>query len=129
MNFAKFLRTPFLQNTPGTTPTASEERRFFKLAADKSVKTACVCIAFFFHCFKYYGQNIFSRITVLYLIAKVERKEKTFYLKQDYPLSEKKISKMFQVKVITKYVRKMIVPSFMFLFNLWKSIVLCVKKM
>ena len=66
---------------------------------------------------------------VLYLIAKVERKEKTFYLKQDYPLSEKKISKMFQVTVITKYVRKMIVPSFMFLFNLWKSIVLCVKKM
>ena len=55
--------------------TASEEKRFFKLAPNKSVKTACVCIAFFFHYFKYYGQNIFSRITVLYLIAKVERKE------------------------------------------------------
>ena len=27
------------------------------------------------HYFEYYGQNIFSRITVLYLIAKVERKE------------------------------------------------------
>ena len=40
-----------------------------------SVKTACVYILFFFHYFKYYGQNIFSRITVLYLIAKVERKQ------------------------------------------------------
>ena len=47
-----------------------------KLASNKSVKTACICIVFFFfHYFKYYGQNIFSRRTVLYLIAKVERKE------------------------------------------------------
>ena len=49
-------------------------RRFLKLASVKSVKTVCVCIVFFFHYFKY-GQNIFSRITVLYWIAKVERKE------------------------------------------------------
>ena len=33
---------------------------------------------------------------------------------------------MLQVKAINKDVRKMIVPSFMFLFNLSKSIVLCV---
>ena len=36
---------------------------------------------------------------------------------------------MFQVKAISKDVRKTIVPSFMFLSNLWKPIVLCVKKM
>ena len=36
---------------------------------------------------------------------------------------------MFQVKAISKDVRKMIVPSFMLLFNLSKSVVLCVKKM
>ena len=70
--------------------TASEEKRFSKLAPNKSVKTACVCIAFFFHYFKYYGQNIFSRITVLYLIARVERKEKTFYLKHEIILCQKK---------------------------------------
>ena len=70
-------------------PTASEER-FFKLAPNKSLKTACVCIAFFFHYFKHYGQNIFSRITVLYLIAKVEIKEKTFYLKHEIALFQKK---------------------------------------
>ena len=45
-----------------------------KLASVKSVKTACVCIVFFFSYFKYYGQNIFSITTVLYLTAKVERK-------------------------------------------------------
>ena len=50
------------------------EEVFFKLASVKSVKTACVCIVFFFHYFKYYGQNIFSRTMVLYLIVKVERK-------------------------------------------------------
>ena len=63
--------------------TASEERRLFKLASNKCVKTACVCIVFFFHYSKYYGQNIFSRITVLYLIAKVKEKKKTFYLKHE----------------------------------------------
>ena len=37
---------------------------------------------------------------------------------------------MFQVKVISKEVRRMIVTSFMFLcFNLLKSVVLCVKEM
>ena len=36
---------------------------------------------------------------------------------------------MFQVKAISKDVRKMIVLSFMLLFDLWKSIVLCLKKM
>ena len=35
---------------------------------------------------------------------------------------------MFQVKAISKDVRKTIVPSFMFVFNLSKSVALCVKK-
>ena len=84
---------------------------------NQSVKTARVCIVFFFHYFKYYGQNIFSRITVLYLIAKVERKNKLFNLKHEIILCQKeKRSKMLQVKVISKDVRKTIVPSFMFLF-------------
>ena len=87
VNFGQFLRTPFLTEHPRS--TASEER-FFKLAPNKSLKTACVCIAFFFHYFKHYGQNIFSRITVLYLIAKVEIKEKTFYLKHEITLFQKK---------------------------------------
>ena len=63
------------------------------------------------------------------LIAKVDRKE-TFYLKHEIIFCQKeKRSKMFQVKAISKDVRKTIVPSFMFLFNLSKSVVLCVKKM
>ena len=67
---------------------------------------------------------------VLYLIAKVERKNKLFNLKHEIILCQKeKRSKMLQVKVISKDVRKTIVPSFMFLFNLSKSVVLCVKKM
>ena len=36
---------------------------------------------------------------------------------------------MFQVKAMSKDVRKRIVPSFMSLFNLSKSVALCVKKM
>ena len=67
---------------------------------------------------------------MLYLIAKVEIKEQTFYLKHEIILlSERKRSKMFHVKRISKDVRKTIVPSFMFLFNLLKSVILCVKKM
>ena len=89
----------------------------FKLASNKCVKTACVCIVFFFHSFKYYGQNIFSRITVLYSIAKVERKEKTFDLKHEICQKEKR-GKMLQVKVTSKDIRKTTVPSFMFLLNL-----------
>ena len=55
VNFAKFLRTPFLQNT---------SRRLFLnkkgfLESNKSFKTACDCTVFFFHYFKY-GQNIFQ---------------------------------------------------------------------
>ena len=97
VNFAKFLRTPFLQKNSWA--TASEERSFFKWAPNKSVKTACVCTAFFFHYFKYYGQNIFSRITALYLTAKVERKEKTFYLKHEIILCQKKReSKCFRLR-------------------------------
>ena len=84
------------------------------MASNQSVKTACACIAFFFH-FKYYSQNVFSRITVPYLIAKVERKNKLFNLKHEIILCQKeKRSKMFQV--ISKDIRKTIVPSFMFLF-------------
>ena len=67
---------------------------------------------------------------VLYIIAKVERKNKLLNLKHEIILCQKETrSKMFQVKVISKDVRKTIVPSFMFLFNLSKSVVLCVKKM
>ena len=36
---------------------------------------------------------------------------------------------MFQVKAITKDVRKTVLPSFMFLFDMSKSVVLFVKKM
>ena len=69
------------------------------------------------HYLKYYSQNSFSRITVLYLIPKVERKNKLFNLKHEIILCQKeKRSKMLQVKVISKDVRKTIVPSFMFLF-------------
>ena len=77
------------------------KRRFFKLASNQSVKTACVCIVFFFHYYKYQGQNVFSRITVLYLTAQVERKKKHFDLKPEIILCQKeKRSKMLQVKVI-----------------------------
>ena len=56
---------------------------------------------------------------------------KLFNLKHEIILCQKeKRSKMLQVKVISKDVRKTIVPSFMFLFfNLSKSVVLCVKEM
>ena len=68
---------------------------------------------------------------MFYLIAKVERKNKLLNLKHEIILCQKeKRSKMLQVKVISKDVRKTIVPSFMFLFfNLSKSVVLCVKEM
>ena len=67
---------------------------------------------------------------MLYLIAKVERKNKLFNLKHEIILCQKeKRSKMFQVKAISKDVRKMIVPSSKFCFNLSRSVVLCVKKM
>ena len=68
---------------------------------------------------------------MLYIIAKVERKNKLFNLKHEIILCQKETrSKMFQVKIISKDVRKAIVPSFMFLlFNLSKSAVLCVKEM
>ena len=73
---------------------------------------------------------IFKRRTVSYLIAKTETKEQTLYLKHEIILYQKeKRSIIFQVKTIIKDVRKMIVPSFMFLFNMSKSFVLCVKKM
>ena len=76
-------------------------------------------------------KTFFSRITVLYIIAKVERKNKFFNLKHEIILClKKRRSKMFQVKLISKDVRKTIVPSFMFLFfNMSKSVVLCVKEM
>ena len=62
------------------------------------------------------------------LIAKVDRKE-TFYLKHEIVFCQKeKRSKMFQVKAVSKDVRKTIVPS-KFHLNLSRSVVLCVKKM
>ena len=68
---------------------------------------------------------------MLYLIAKVERKNKLFNLKHEIILCQKETrSKLSQVKVISKDVRKTIVPSLMFLFfNLSKSVVLSVKEM
>ena len=70
---------------------------------------------------------------MLYLIAKVEimkLSHEIIKLKHEIILCQKeKRSKMFQVKAISKDVRKTIVPSLMFLFNLSKSVVLCVKKM
>ena len=68
---------------------------------------------------------------MLYIIAKVERKNKLFNLKHEIILCQKeKRSKMLQVKVISKDARKTIVPSFMFLFfNLPKSVIVCVKEM
>ena len=74
--------------------------------------------------------NVFSRTTVPYLIAKVERKEETLCLKHEISFYQKeKRSKIFQVKAISKDFRKAIVSSFMFLLNLSKSVVLCAKKM
>ena len=62
--------------------------------------------------------------------SKVERKNKLFNLKHEIILGQKeKKRKLFQVKVISKDLRKMIVPSFMFLFNLSKSVAFCMKKM
>ena len=82
MNFAKFLRTPFLTEY------------IWRLLL-KSVKTACVGNVFLFHYFKYYGQNIFSRTTVLYLTAKVERKEWTLFKTWNYLVSERKEKQNF----------------------------------
>ena len=68
---------------------------------------------------------------MLYIIAKVKRKNKLCNLKHEIILCQKETrSKMFQVKVISNDARKTIVPSFVFLFfNLSKSVVLCVKEM
>ena len=56
-------------------------------------------------------KTFFSRITVLYLIAKVERKN-SFYSKHGIIFCQKeKRSQMFQVKAISKDVRKTIVCS------------------
>ena len=68
--------------------------------------------------FQILWSNIFSRITVLYLIGKVEIIMKLSHeiikLKHAIILCQKKKrSKMFQVKAIRKDVRKMIVASFM----------------
>ena len=55
--------------------------------------------------------DIIVKTTVLHLIAKVERKEKTYYLKHEIILHQKeKRRKVFQVKAISKDIRKAIVP-------------------
>ena len=67
---------------------------------------------------------------MLCLIAKVQRKKLSFYSKHEIVFGQReKRSKMFQVKAISKDVRKGIVPSLISLFNLSRSVVLCVKKM
>ena len=73
-----------------TSSQKNEQRRFFKLASVKSAKTYCVCILYFFHYFKHYSQNIVSRTTVSYLIAKVERKENSLFKTWNYHVSERK---------------------------------------
>ena len=85
MNFAKFQITHFLAE-------------YIQWLLLKIVETAYVCIIFFFCYLKY--QNIFSKRAVLYLIANVERKEKTFHLKheiidQNYLVSERKEKQNF----------------------------------
>ena len=87
VNFAKFLRAPFLQNTPGQLLLKKEG--FLNQHLIKVSKLLVFVLLFSLHYFKYYGQNIFSG-TVLYLIAKVERKEKTFDLKPKINLCQKK---------------------------------------
>ena len=67
------------------------EQRFFKLASLKVLKLLeSVFFFFFFHYFKHYGQNIVARTMVSYLIAEVERKEKTLYLKYKISCIRKK---------------------------------------
>ena len=65
--------TFFFQNLKLSNGMVSKQKMnkegFFKLASVRSVKTACVCIVFFFHYFKYYDQNVFSRISVSYIIV------------------------------------------------------------
>ena len=87
VNFTKFFRATLLQNTPGRLLLKKD---FLNWHLIKVSKLLVFVLISFFHYFKYYGQNIFSRITVLYLIAKVERKEKTFYLKHEIILCQKK---------------------------------------
>ena len=69
---------------------------FFKLMSVTSVKTACVCIVFFFHYLKYYGQSIFSRTTALYLIAlKLKEKNKLFIYNMKLSCIRKKRERKF----------------------------------
>ena len=73
------------------------EQRFFKLASLKVLKL--LDSVFFFHYFKHYGQNIVARTTVSYLIAKVERKEKTIYLKHEIScIRKKREAKFFRLR-------------------------------
>ena len=81
----------------------------------KVLKLLVFILFLFFHDFKYYGQNIFSGTMLSYLIAKIERKEQTLYLKHEIILNQKeKRTTIFQVKMISKDIRKMIVPSLCF---------------
>ena len=77
------------------------ELRFFKLASLKVLKLleSVFFFFFFFHYFRHYGQNIVARTMVSYLIAEVERKEKTLYLK--YKMScirKKREAKFFRLR-------------------------------
>ena len=80
--------------------TASEERRLFKLASNRSVK---VCIVFFFHYFKYYVQKISFKNDSALFNRQGWKKRKNFLFKiWNYPFSEKKEKQMFQVKSIRR---------------------------
>ena len=60
-----------------------------------------------------------------YLIAKIDGKWETLSLKYEIILYQKeKRNKIFQVKKVSKDVRKTIFPSLMFLFNLSKSFII-----
>ena len=81
--------------------TASEERRLFKLASNRSVKTSCVCIVFFFHYFKYYVQKIsFKNNSALFDSWGWKKRKKFLFKIWNYPFSEKKEEQMFQVTSI-----------------------------
>ena len=77
VNFAKFLRTPFLQNT--SRRLLLKKKGFLNQHLIKVSKLLVFVLLSFFIISNIMIKIFFSRITVLYLIAKVERKEKTFF--------------------------------------------------
>ena len=88
VKFAKFLRTPFLQNT--SRRLLLKKKGFLNQHLIKASKLLVFVLLSFFIVSNIMIKIFFSRITVLYWIAKVERKEKTFFKIWNYPFSERK---------------------------------------